>query len=98
MFGLPKVPRQLSFDEDAWEEEKEANLVMEDSWQVLLDDSEVRHQKDRVWVPTKKQVQSESSLTNKSCYVSRLVLPLSLLVWIGVIKQSFTVELSCKFL
>lgn len=41
MFGLPKVPRQLSFDEDAWEEEKEANLVMEDSWQALLDDSEV---------------------------------------------------------
>ncbi|XP_013883407.1 pleckstrin homology domain-containing family G member 5 isoform X2 [Austrofundulus limnaeus] len=54
MFGLPKVPRQLSFDEDAWEEEKEANLVMEDSWQALLDDSEALprrqfHQQEAIW-------------------------------------------------
>ena len=44
-FGLPKVPRQLSFHQDSWEEEEEeeSNLVLEDSWQSLLDDSEVRH-------------------------------------------------------
>lgn len=43
-FGLPKVPQQLSFNQDSWEEEdeeQETNLVLEDSWQMLLDDSEV---------------------------------------------------------
>lgn len=39
----PKVPRQLAFHQDSWEgEEEEANLAMEDSWQTLLDNSEVR--------------------------------------------------------
>ena len=44
MFGLPKVPRQLSFHQDSWEEEEEeeTNLAMEDSWQMLLDNSEVK--------------------------------------------------------
>ena len=43
LFGLPKVPRQLSFHQDSWEEEEEeANLAMEDSWQTLLDNSEVK--------------------------------------------------------
>lgn len=43
VFGFPKVPRQLSFHQDSWEgeEEEEANLVLEDSWQTLLDNSEV---------------------------------------------------------
>lgn len=42
-FGLPKVPRQLSFHQDSWEEEEEeTNLAMEDSWQMLLDNSEVQ--------------------------------------------------------
>lgn len=44
LFGLPKVPQQLSFHQDSWEEEEESNLVLEDSWKMLLDDSEVmRH-------------------------------------------------------
>lgn len=42
LFGLPKVPRQLSFHQDSWEEgEGETNLALEDSWQMLLDDPQV---------------------------------------------------------
>lgn len=41
--GLPKVPRLLSFHHDSWEgDEEAANLTMEDSWQSLLDNSEVK--------------------------------------------------------
>ncbi|GLD50432.1 pleckstrin homology domain-containing family G member 5 isoform X1, partial [Lates japonicus] len=41
LFGLPKVPRQLSFHQDSWEEEEEeTNLALEDSWQSLLDNPE----------------------------------------------------------
>ena len=37
------MPRQLSFHQDSWEEEEEeTNLAMEDSWQMLLDNSEVK--------------------------------------------------------
>uniref|UniRef100_A0A3Q2ZJQ4 Pleckstrin homology domain containing, family G (with RhoGef domain) member 5b n=1 Tax=Kryptolebias marmoratus TaxID=37003 RepID=A0A3Q2ZJQ4_KRYMA len=55
LFGLPKVPQLLSFHQDSWEEEEEeANLVMEDSWQSLLDDSETLpkrqfHQQEAIW-------------------------------------------------
>ncbi|XP_047228460.1 pleckstrin homology domain-containing family G member 5 isoform X5 [Girardinichthys multiradiatus] len=55
LFGLPKVPQQLSFHHDSWEEEEEeANLVMEDSWQTLLDDSKALtkrqfHQQEAIW-------------------------------------------------
>lgn len=43
LFSMPKVPRQLSFHQDSWEEEEEeTNLAMEDSWQTLLDNSEVQ--------------------------------------------------------
>lgn len=44
LFGLPKVPRQLSFHQDSWEEEEEeeTNLTLEDSWQTLLDNPEVK--------------------------------------------------------
>ncbi|KAM4737709.1 pleckstrin homology domain-containing family G member 5 isoform 2-T2 [Anableps anableps] len=54
LFGLPKVPRQLSFHHDSWEGEEEANLVMEDSWQTLLDNSEALtkrqfHQQEAIW-------------------------------------------------
>lgn len=46
LFGLPKVPQQLSFHQDSWEEgeEEETNLAMEDSWQMLLDDPQVQTQ------------------------------------------------------
>lgn len=41
-YGLPKVPWQLSFHQDSWEEEEEeANLILEDSWKELLDGPEV---------------------------------------------------------
>ncbi|XP_042264516.1 pleckstrin homology domain-containing family G member 5 isoform X3 [Thunnus maccoyii] len=55
LFGLPKVPRQLSFHQDSWEEEEEeTNLALEDSWQVLLDNSETltrrqSHQQEAIW-------------------------------------------------
>lgn len=44
LFGLPKVPRQLSFHQDSWEEGEgeETHLALEDSWQMLLDDPQVR--------------------------------------------------------
>lgn len=43
-YGLPKVPWQLSFHQDSWEEEEEeANLILEDSWKELLDDPEVHN-------------------------------------------------------
>ncbi|XP_062247827.1 pleckstrin homology domain-containing family G member 5 isoform X6 [Platichthys flesus] len=54
--GLPKVPRQLSFHQDSWEEEEEeeTNLVLEDSWQSLLDDPKTLtrrqfHQQEAIW-------------------------------------------------
>ncbi|XP_026188268.1 pleckstrin homology domain-containing family G member 5 isoform X3 [Mastacembelus armatus] len=57
LFGLPKVPRQLSFHQDSWEEEEEVeetNLALEDSWQMLLDNSETLtrrqfHQQEAIW-------------------------------------------------
>ncbi|XP_030589856.1 pleckstrin homology domain-containing family G member 5 isoform X2 [Archocentrus centrarchus] len=54
VFGLPKVPRQLSFHQDSWEEEEETNLSLEDSWQTLLDNSETLtrrqfHQQEAIW-------------------------------------------------
>ncbi|XP_010745569.3 pleckstrin homology domain-containing family G member 5 isoform X4 [Larimichthys crocea] len=55
LFGLPKVPRQLSFHQDSWEEEEEeTNLALEDSWQMLLDNPETLtrrqfHQQEAIW-------------------------------------------------
>ncbi|XP_072304936.1 pleckstrin homology domain-containing family G member 5 isoform X2 [Eucyclogobius newberryi] len=55
VFGLPKVPRQLSFHHDAWEEEEEeTELSLEDSWQRLLDQPEALtrrqfHQQEAIW-------------------------------------------------
>ncbi|XP_077584023.1 pleckstrin homology domain-containing family G member 5 isoform X1 [Stigmatopora nigra] len=55
-FGLPKIPRQLSFHQDSWEEEdeQEPDLVLEDSWQMLLDNVETLtrkqfHQQEAIW-------------------------------------------------
>uniref|UniRef100_A0A3Q1CUG0 Pleckstrin homology domain containing, family G (with RhoGef domain) member 5b n=1 Tax=Amphiprion ocellaris TaxID=80972 RepID=A0A3Q1CUG0_AMPOC len=53
LFGPPKVPQQLSFHRDSWEEE-ETNLALEDSWQTLLDNSETltrrqSHQQEAIW-------------------------------------------------
>nr|XP_057907907.1 pleckstrin homology domain-containing family G member 5 isoform X2 [Doryrhamphus excisus] len=56
MFGMPKVPRQLSFHQDSWEEEdeQEPDLVLEDSWQTLMDDAQTLtrrqfHQQEAIW-------------------------------------------------
>ncbi|XP_061646760.1 pleckstrin homology domain-containing family G member 5 isoform X3 [Phyllopteryx taeniolatus] len=56
LFGLPKVPPQLSFHQDSWEEEdeQEPDLVLEDSWQMLLDNAETLtrrqfHQQEAIW-------------------------------------------------
>uniref|UniRef100_A0A8C7ZJF4 Pleckstrin homology domain containing, family G (with RhoGef domain) member 5b n=1 Tax=Oryzias sinensis TaxID=183150 RepID=A0A8C7ZJF4_9TELE len=54
-YGLPKVPWQLSFHQDSWEEEEEeANLILEDSWKELLDGPETLtrrqfHQQEAIW-------------------------------------------------
>lgn len=41
-FGLPKLPPQLCFDRDSWEEDgDEAGLALEDSWQQIIRGAEV---------------------------------------------------------
>ncbi|XP_029578581.1 pleckstrin homology domain-containing family G member 5 isoform X4 [Salmo trutta] len=55
LFGLPKVPPQLSFHHDSWEEEEEeTSLTLEDSWTQLLDNHEMLtrrqfHQQEAIW-------------------------------------------------
>ncbi|XP_072464820.1 pleckstrin homology domain-containing family G member 5 isoform X2 [Notamacropus eugenii] len=57
LFGLPRLPQQLRFDHDSWEEEEveeDADLVLEDSWQELIDGAEKLtrrqcHQQEAVW-------------------------------------------------
>lgn len=48
LFGLPRLPRRLRFDQDSWEEEgdeeeeeDDACLWLEDSWRDLIDGHEV---------------------------------------------------------
>ncbi|NXA03006.1 PKHG5 protein, partial [Sapayoa aenigma] len=54
-FGLPKLPPQLRFDRDSWEEEgDEAGLVLEDSWQQIIQGTEALsrrqcHQQEAIW-------------------------------------------------
>lgn len=44
LFGLPKFPQQLRFDQDSWEEDDDddAGLCLEDSWQEIIEGTEVR--------------------------------------------------------
>ncbi|XP_071021885.1 pleckstrin homology domain-containing family G member 5-like isoform X1 [Oncorhynchus clarkii lewisi] len=55
LFGLPKVPPQLSFHQDSWEEEEEeTSFALEDSWTQLLDHPETLtrrqfHQQEAIW-------------------------------------------------
>lgn len=61
LFGLPKVPRQLSFHQDSWEEgEGETSLAMEDSWQMLLDDPQVPAPRLQLCLTTRGCVQQAS--------------------------------------
>ncbi|NWR65807.1 PKHG5 protein, partial [Bucorvus abyssinicus] len=54
-FGLPKLPPQLRFDRDSWEEDgDEAGLVLEDSWQQIIQGAETLsrrqcHQQEAIW-------------------------------------------------
>ncbi|KAG8434228.1 hypothetical protein GDO86_012559 [Hymenochirus boettgeri] len=55
MFGLPKLPQQLCFDQDSWEEEEDdTNLSLENSWQEIIDVPETLtrrqcHQQEAIW-------------------------------------------------
>lgn len=41
-FGLPKLPPQLRFDQDSWEEDgDDSSLALEDSWQQIIEGTEV---------------------------------------------------------
>nr|XP_033485156.1 pleckstrin homology domain-containing family G member 5 isoform X3 [Epinephelus lanceolatus] len=76
LFGLPKVPRQLSFHQDSWEEEEEeTNLALEDSWQMLLDNSETLtrrqfHQQEAIW----ELLQTEATYIKKLRVITDLFL------------------------
>ncbi|KFV63541.1 Pleckstrin homology domain-containing family G member 5, partial [Dryobates pubescens] len=54
-FGLPKLPPQLRFDRDSWEEDgDEAGLALEDSWQQIIQGAEALsrrqcHQQEAIW-------------------------------------------------
>ncbi|XP_078414145.1 pleckstrin homology domain-containing family G member 5 isoform X2 [Cetorhinus maximus] len=54
MFGLPKLPAQLRFDQDSWEEEEETSLHLEGSWQEIIEAPEKLtrkqcHQQEALW-------------------------------------------------
>ncbi|XP_053137145.1 pleckstrin homology domain-containing family G member 5 isoform X2 [Hemicordylus capensis] len=56
LFGLPKFPQQLRFDQDSWEEEEDddATLCLEDSWQEIIEGTEALtrrqcHQQEAIW-------------------------------------------------
>ncbi|XP_024063585.2 pleckstrin homology domain-containing family G member 5 isoform X2 [Terrapene carolina triunguis] len=55
IFGLPKLPQQLRFDQDSWEEEEDdTSLCLEDSWQEITEGTEALtrrqcHQQEAVW-------------------------------------------------
>ncbi|XP_052396621.1 pleckstrin homology domain-containing family G member 5 isoform X2 [Carassius gibelio] len=67
-FGLPKVPFQLAFHQDSWEEEEEEpNLTLEESWRELLEDPKSLsrrqfQQQEAIW----ELIQTEAS------YIKRL--------------------------
>uniref|UniRef100_A0A8C5BA43 Pleckstrin homology and RhoGEF domain containing G5 n=1 Tax=Gadus morhua TaxID=8049 RepID=A0A8C5BA43_GADMO len=77
LFGLPKVPRQLAFHQDAWgeDEDEETNLALEDSWQTLLDSPEVLtrrqfHQQEAIW----ELLQTEATYIKKLRVITDLFL------------------------
>nr|XP_056721054.1 pleckstrin homology domain-containing family G member 5 [Euleptes europaea] len=56
LFGLPKFPQQLCFDQDSWEEEDDidSSLCLEDSWQEIIEGTEALtrrqcHQQEAIW-------------------------------------------------
>ncbi|XP_052450494.1 pleckstrin homology domain-containing family G member 5 isoform X4 [Carassius gibelio] len=75
-FGLPKVPSQLAFHQDSWEEEEEEpNLTLEDSWRQLLDDPESLNrrqfqQQEAIW----ELIQTEATYIKKLRVITDLFL------------------------
>ncbi|KAM8864432.1 pleckstrin homology domain-containing family G member 5 isoform 3-T3 [Spinachia spinachia] len=75
LFGKPKVPRQLSFHQDSWEDGAETNLVLEDSWKMLLDDTESLtrrqfQQQEAIW----ELLQTEATYIKKLRVITDLFL------------------------
>ncbi|ROL46012.1 Pleckstrin homology domain-containing family G member 5 [Anabarilius grahami] len=73
MFGLPKMPPQLSFHRDSWEEEP--NLELEESWKQLLENPEILtrrqcHQQEAIW----ELLQTESDYIKKLHVITDLFL------------------------
>ncbi|XP_049327527.1 pleckstrin homology domain-containing family G member 5 isoform X3 [Astyanax mexicanus] len=74
VFGLPKMPQQLSFHRDSWEEEP--NLELEESWKMLLENPEQRlakrqcHQQEAIW----ELLQTESDYIKKLHVITDLFL------------------------
>ncbi|XP_059385485.1 pleckstrin homology domain-containing family G member 5-like isoform X2 [Carassius carassius] len=73
MFGLPKMPPQLSFHRDSWEEEP--SLELEESWKQLLDNPEILtrrqcHQQEAIW----ELLQTESDYIKKLHVITDLFL------------------------
>ncbi|XP_013913159.1 PREDICTED: pleckstrin homology domain-containing family G member 5-like, partial [Thamnophis sirtalis] len=78
LFGLPRLPEQLRFDQDSWEdgeEEDEAGLRMEDSWQQIIQGAETLtrrqcHQQEAIW----ELLQTEASYIKKLKVITDLFL------------------------
>ncbi|XP_030632216.1 pleckstrin homology domain-containing family G member 5 [Chanos chanos] len=73
LFGLPKVPQQLSFHRDSWEEEP--NLELEESWQELLENPVTLtrrqcHQQEAIW----ELLQTEAAYIKKLHVITDLFL------------------------
>ncbi|XP_078281373.1 pleckstrin homology domain-containing family G member 5-like isoform X2 [Rhinoraja longicauda] len=54
LFGLPKMPAQLRFDQDSWEEEEDTSLYLEGSWQDIIEAPETLtrkqcYQQEALW-------------------------------------------------
>ncbi|TRY93106.1 hypothetical protein DNTS_020804 [Danionella cerebrum] len=75
-FGLPRVPPQLAFHQDSWEEEEEEpNLTLEESWRELLEDPESLsrrqfQQQEAVW----ELIQTEATYIKKLRVITDLFL------------------------
>ncbi|XP_058160518.1 pleckstrin homology domain-containing family G member 5 isoform X5 [Dasypus novemcinctus] len=81
LFGLPRLPRRLRFDQDSWEgeededEEDDAFLRLEDSWRDLMDGHEKLtrrqcHQQEAVW----ELLHTEASYIRKLRVITSLFL------------------------
>ncbi|KAI1897120.1 hypothetical protein AGOR_G00079850 [Albula goreensis] len=79
LLGLPKIPPQLSFHHDSWEEEEEEedepSLELEESWQCLLENPESLtrrqfHQQEAIW----ELLQTESTYIKKLRVITDLFL------------------------